>query len=525
MSAFAALASHLLLHSPFHNNVCKRRVPGGFPQTTMLNSPVMRAPGQRETPDPDDDDATMGRYQGSQGIRLPNFTKEDQDYLNAATSSEEYVARMMNLAKQKDMERKIANAKSGSQTADDYVESLRRKPTDLSDQPYDSKGASAASDYMESLNVREPPDLSGASYNSKGINSGEEYIRNLNAMHERDATTGPDVTPAPFEDVTGEDSSDSATKSTDQIQDLQAFLRQSAGIAESDLSPENSVDINRIDQDIDELETRLRKVVLGENPDGSPAAPTAEDVQAMDEKFKEIRSQMPGFDDNAESSSKAIVDKPAEDVAVVDKQIGFLENYLEKLKHEQEEENAHPPTAARLESSDSWKDDKLEQSSKNEGLVDLEESEMLQVAGSGEGSDQEKLSDKFRDAMQMLSDKVDEQPRRSSGKRERADALSEEEKMEAFNAIRRELMKQRGQTNPDFADPLAAPLPEKKSDVPRAADEDEDIDLSSANIPGGYFLISEVEAEVKKYLFDARSMLDDHERRMKGLIRKLRDLE
>lgn len=489
----------------------------------MLAAPVMRARGEGEATEFEDDDATMGNNQHSHGIRMPNFTKEDQDYLNAATSSDEYVARMMNLAKQKDRDRKIANAESGSQTADDYVESLKRKPADLSDQPYDSKGTSAATDYMASLNVRQPPDLSGASYNSKGINTGEEYIRKLNTMHERSATGEPEAAMAELEDPPSENSSDSTTTPTDQIQDFQAFLRQSAGISESDLSPENNVDLNRIDQDIDELEAHLRKVVLEENPDGSPAAPTAEDVEAMDKKFKEIRSQMPGFDDHVESPTNASGDKPAEDMAVVDKQIGFLENYLEKLKHEQEVESGEAPTVPPFES----KPDEIpgQSARTNKGAVGVEETERPQAAGSEEESDQDGLSDKLRDTLQILSDKVDQQPGGSSRERDRSDALSEEEKMEAFDAIRRQITKQRGQMNPDFADPLAAPLPVRKSDVPRTDDDDEDIDLSSAKIPEGYFVISEIEAEIKKHLFDARSMLEEHELRMKSLMRKLKDLE
>lgn len=446
----------------------------------------MNLSGGKDRADFEDDDATMGHSPDTpHGIRIPNFTKDDQKYLESSASSEEYVARLMEIARKKDQQRKIDNAKSGMQTAEDYIESLRREPRDLSNMPYDSKGTSSAEDYMSSLNIRQPPDLSGAGYDSKGVNSGEEYMRKLTEMHESAAEQA--------KNSDALDPAEPSSSSFEKVKEFQSYLRSKSGVDDGRLTPEPEVDANKIEKDIQELESQLRKMVSEDDNEAENAPPSAEDVGALNQKLAEMQKGVYDFSEKHDENTESAAQTGPRDVSEVDKQIRFLEEYLEKLKREEAAEKvSHSNT------TDDQSDDKK--------------------------IDRTAMKNKVDEAMQSLGRKVKEIPKKSNEMRSNVGELSEVDKMAAFEAIRKQVMKQRGQSMPEFTDPLAAPLPEKKTDVPRF-EEDDDVDIGSTKIPEAYFAVSELEAEVKKYMFDARALLDDHERRVKILLAKLREFE
>lgn len=438
----------------------------------------------------EDDDGTMGRpSNSSHGMRIPNFTDDDRRYLETSTSSEQYAARLMEIARTKDRQRKINNAKTGAQTAEDYIESLRRQPPDLSDKPYDSKGTSAADDYMDSLNVRQPPDLTAADYSSTGLNSGEDYIHQLSKMRQ------PDTSHQSKTSDQGEPSTPSES-SFEKVQEFQSFLRSKSGVRNADLQPEPALNAEKIEKDIKELETQLRKMISEGDDEGGDvenAPPSAEDVDALNRKLAEMQKSVYDPANDPVGKNDDIVNTTSRNVSEMDQQIRQLEEYLETLTGEEQ--------SGSVSQSDTADDDSHDEESNREGV-----------------------KNKINDAVRGLGRKVEEVPGKASEVRLSSGELSEKDKEAAFEAIRKQVMKQKGQSMSEFADPLAAPLPEKKISLPRD-DEDDDFDIDSAKIPEAYFAVSEIEAEVKKYMYDARSLLSDHERRMNVLLAKLRELE
>lgn len=442
----------------------------------------------------EDDDGSIGVPSRKYGIRLPNFSLEDQRYLDEAPNHTEFIARLTRLANSKDNQHKREH--SGAQTADDYIESLRRAPKDLSGTTYDGKGTSTADDYMESLNVRVTPDMSGVDGSNLGINSAEKYIQDLaRGKMEKE-----------------EEVSQDTREAVERVQGLQELLREREGVTAAELNEEPELDMAKIDRDIADLEHSLKKTM---QETGETGAPLDENIKELEEKI--ARMQTDGVDksvDSPQTSGNDEIDAASTDTTAVeedpemhameknveglDKQINFMEQYLERLQREQAAESAAG-----------------EDSGKKEGLSVDEVMEMR---------------NRFGTKLNEMEQSVGNLPQKIGGPGFRGD-MTEAERMEAFQAIRMQAMKQRAAGVNEFMDPLAKPLPERKSDLQGygyGEDEEEVGDEETQGkerISNAYFVVSEVEAEIKKYLFDAKSLLREHEDKMKFLLQKLKELE
>lgn len=408
----------------------------------------------------EDDDATMGEPGPVYGMQMP-LTDADKTYLDNAISHDDFRARMQTIALRLDAARKRINKANGRNSPDEYMESLRRAPPDLSEEDFRSTGSTPADDYMDSLKNRGPrpdlseqdfrstgsspaedymnslkkqrqqPQLDDADYDARGTNEGEEYMRQLSRGRISSAQTSKPKTP-----TGGPKPVDDSTK---RVQDLQTHLRSQAGADATNLPPDATPDPDVLDAQIAALQEQLR-AAAGETGVGSEAMST--------------QSADPGS---------------------LDAQIAAMEAEL---------------TAAQ-------EDGEVQQGRMRERLGGA-----MDDLARGAGGDSQ---------FKGLGNAPGE--------------LSEQEKMDAFEAIRRQAMMRQQQMEGEFADPLAKPLPSRKAPGSREDDMGSvDVNVTDSGLTDSYFAVSELEAEVKKYLFDAKQLLNDHEMRMKALLGKLREL-
>lgn len=346
-----------------------------------------------------------------------------------------------------------------------------RKRTNL------SRGMLGPDEYVESLS-RPPPDLSGKDFRSTGANASDDYMDSLKKTQPRSEELYKDYNARGTNE--GEEyirqlssarhkpqqSNQRDDESTKRVQDLQAHLRERADVNPEDLQPETMPDPAALDAQIAELHEKLRKAAGETEADSQPTSTPSADAEALDTQIAAMEQQLEAANGDAASEG---------DASVVDKQINALEGYLSKLKQEEE---------------------------------DTQKSLM-----------KERLSGTMED----LSRDVDTGPRFDEFGNAPGE-MSEQEKMEAFEAIRRQAMMRQQQMQDELADPLAKPLPQSRPPGAREDDNDADFGRTDMGMTDADFVVSELEAEVKKYFFDAKQLLNDHEIRMKSLLEKLREL-
>lgn len=175
----------------------------------------------------------------------------------------------------------------------------------------------------------------------------------------------------------------------------------------------------------------------------------------------------------------------------IDKQIDFLESYLEKLKQEEEEEEEE-------ENLSGSEDDK------NKELLGAEsvENEIELTA--------RKLEEKFTPQFEGLQD--------TPG------GMTAAEKMAAFDQLRRQAKNLKAQ-EPNMLDPYNITLPSGKNDdgeEPSPDSEQEYDQLGGAM--NKKLLVEEVEAEIARYTTEAKKLLHKHDARMQVLLARLRAL-
>lgn len=442
---------------------------------------AQRMSGDVEESASEDDDATFGEPGRVFGMQMPDLTDSDKAFLNAAVSNEDFMARMAQLAHRIDEARKRSNVAEGRTGPDDYMDSLKRAPPDLSKEDFPSTGpmpaedylnrlkrpppdlsshdststgSAPADDYMDSLK-RPPPKLDDKQYESRNTNDGEEYMQQLTRKSTEQTQRKESPSPPRPKPV---------DESVRKVQDLQAHLRSQAGADAADLLPDTVPDAAALDAQIAELQETLRKAA-GES-DEDVEAPTAQQAHPADTGA--LEAQITAME--AELQAATGEERDDGEVGEVDKRIDFLEEYLSKLKKEEE---------------------------------------------------QQVMKERIGGAVDDLARSTETGPK-FEGLENAPGELTEQEKIEAFEAIRRKAMMRTQQKQDEFADPLAKPLPTGKS---KEQQEDVDVDLEKgAGMSEADFVISDLDAEVKTYLFDAKQLLNEHETRMRALLAKLRDL-
>lgn len=337
--------------------------------------------------------------------------------------------------------------------------------------------------YMESLK-RAPPDWSGQDLKSTGSTPADDYMNSLKGARPKlddmqyDAR-GTNEGEEYIQQLSRKREEQMRSKeppsrpkpnpvdeSVRKVQDLQAHLRSHGGGGAADLPPDTAPEATALDAQIAELQEKLR-AAAGEG-DVDVETPTAQqahpaDTGSLNEEIAAMEAEL-----------RAATGKRGDDGAVgeVDKQIDFLEGYLSKLKQEEE---------------------------------------------------QKVMKERLSGAVDDLARSTDTGPQ-FEGLGSAPGELSEQEKKDAFEAIRKQAMMRAEQMQDKSADPLAKPLPTRRTDKP-GEEEDVDVDLGKgARLSDAYVAISDLEAEVKKYLFDAKQLLSDHETKMNALLAKLRDL-
>lgn len=170
----------------------------------------------------------------------------------------------------------------------------------------------------------------------------------------------------------------------------------------------------------------------------------------------------------------------------IDKQIDFLEGYLEKLKQEEREEGV------------SGSDDDSEE------LLDAESVE------NAIESTVRKLEEKFTPEFEGLED--------TPG------GMTAAEKMAAFDQLRRQAVKLTPQ-GPNVLDPYNVTLPSRKNDNGEepSPDSEQEYDRLGGEA-NKKLLVEEVEAEIARYTTEAKKLLHKHDARMQVLLARLRAL-
>lgn len=371
----------------------------------------------------DSDDGTLGRIApGAGGFQVPDLSDADREYLEGATSDRDFMARMTSIAHRMDNARKEEGQRVGRQTPDDYLNSLG--PT----------ASSKPAEVIEAAEVN-AGDVRAVDESDKYV---EEVTRGRKEVLKDPVTPGEEL--AELGEDTDED--DDSEEIKRKIAQLQAEIRERAGVTEADLLPE----------------------------DDAPAPELELEPESESEPEPEPES---------EPAVSEVVDAAGGKPAVVDRQIDFLENYLAKLKREEAEEAAPKDADA--------------------------------------GGAAPKEAAPFKPKRPSAAAPSLDGPR-FEGLEDAPGEMSAAEKMAAFEAIRRQAQMRAGGL-PDFADPLAASLPKREN----APQEDEGPMPEQDAEDENFLAVLKLEMEVKKYLVDARAMLDEHERRMQELIELIRE--
>eukprot|EP00178_Gracilaria_changii_P008168 TRINITY_DN2518_c0_g1_i1.p3 TRINITY_DN2518_c0_g1~~TRINITY_DN2518_c0_g1_i1.p3 ORF type:complete len:440 (+),score=86.81 TRINITY_DN2518_c0_g1_i1:10366-11685(+) len=401
----------------------KRKSNTLYPLNTLFPAAAIR----REEENSDDDDAVIGGKEQKFGMAIPHLTEAEHEYLEAATSSRDYMRRMTDIVRKKDQERRAAMSRESAQGPDDYLASLARPTT-----PTPDTG---------------PP----------RINAGDAYMEGL-ARKSR-ANRGLEEQPVlPHRRATAPAGSPTQTDEQDSIEreDVEARINR---LQDRLARVKDEIDPNSTIEDaISEQEAIRRDMGLDPAPEPTLTPPT------------ELASQE--------------TPKPQ----AIEKQIDFLENYLERLKREEAKESTQEDVVG------------ADVPSATQMKKDLE-------------SKIEQLSEKVTPQIEGLGD--------TPG------GMSSAEKKAAFQQLREQAMKA---STPDsrFLDPYNTVLPTEEAgvddgDEPSPSSEAEYEEIGS-QLHNKDLLVEEIEVEVARYVADAKSLLQKHDARMQVLLARLRAL-
>lgn len=426
----------------------------------------------------EDDDEVFGANQ-VYGMQMPNLSAEDREYLNEATSDQDFMRRMQRIARRMDQQRKRESDLSKRQTADDYIESLSRvSKRDVNPQPPSLQTESRRSPRAP---LSPPAVSSPTSMSSSSSTSSPSSMPSQPPMY-----SAPQAESAP---VPGEESIEDVEV---RIAKINQELVSAMGSDEQVQTPTNSKEIkeyspSELAEGVAQVEA-LQKKMQEEIGD---KAPDASSISALSSRMKKPSTQ-------------------DEDAGVVDKQIAYLEGYLANLKREAEAEAIAAALAQKEEEEEEKNiedDPQAVEAARNKAL------EMIEKVN--------KHAIQVRDEPELSKGPTYEGLENTPGE------MSAGEKKAAFEELRRRAMQQR-EPSTQFSDPFNVTLPDKREnkvsfdndgDVP-TGDESEFDSFDGVSMDKK-LLIEEIEMEMKSYTEEAHRLLRNHESRMNTLLSRL----
>lgn len=468
---------------------------------------VMQSQAEPQSTNDDDDDEAFGMAP-VYGMHMPDLSKEDKEYVDAATSNEDFMQRMTSVARRMEQQRLIHNARTGKQTSDSYIESLAKVkmhrseiPPKPASTPPTSKPTPSSTIDMGASDDVERDDISDIEAQIARIN--QDLV---NAMTDADLKTGSGIA----SDIEDDDYS------------------------EKQLSKDSAV--------VDRVQREIREDLAGKEPDYTALRDKSEAIADLDN-----------------------LDEGGGGADMVNRQIAYLESHLAKLKKDAEtdgdaekmEKQSGSTSSGVVNEADSTTsgDESLEKI-RTEALSMIEKvEEHVRMPDFKQGSGS---SGSGPSSTSPAADSVSQTQESAGGPRfdgleDTPGGMSADEKRAAFEALRRQAMEQRQGTaaaagGNDFADPYNVTLPDKKNRRVTFDDNDFDfddegrVDLGSGadsdgDEPSGdeeeynkmgevtsvdrRLLIEEIEMEMKSYTEQARSLLRNHESRMSVLLSRL----
>lgn len=420
------------------------------PKYRRLLRSTIRAQAQSSSKYPEDDDESFGS-ESSFGVRLPNMPEKEREYLNAATSDKDFIERMRTVARRMDQQESINRARSGRQSADDYIESLSRVSLHTSKSP--QKYAPSQTNSVT------PPVISTSSPPLSSLTS-------------------------PFAER------DESVLEQESVEDIEARIQQ----LNSDLM--NAVNTEERPQNSD-------SVVERDDYRSEDLTESAAELNALQEKIRtEIRDRAPD-PSSIPSPSAGPSSEPVpryENSNVVDKQIAYLESYLEKLQLEAQAEDGTNEDGG----NEYYEDSERTEKAREEALSLMEEVNKRAT----QMPDEESSQIQFK------------------GLEDSPGGMTAEEKQAAFESLRKRALMQREPLG-EFSDPYNVTLPEKKNDAPNLDDGDvptgdeSEYDSFAPSAMDRKLLIEEIRMEMKSYTDETRRQLRNHESRMNTLLTRL----
>lgn len=376
------------------------------------------------------------------GLQLPSLSPSDKQYISSASSDKERMRRVTEIARRLDSKRQQEGSRTGRMTSDDYLDSLR-----AGEGPYGQK----VQEEREKLLGNERENLHG---NEKDeVHQRAEDMQE--ALREMAVQEG---------EVIEEVDEKGVQEMEEKIREVQRQLREVAGVSEDDLAEEEeegeSVEVQSV-----EVEEASAAVERKDEKEGANVLERAE-VKTADEVV-------------------AVAGKEE----VVEKQITFLESYLEKLK-------ADDASEAEGGKAESGEEEVEEQGVEQEDVRDVVEIE----GGSAV--------------------KVD-------GLSGMAGEMSVTEKQAAFAAIRRASL-QREEDAPQMVNGFGEeadlnPIGGAMREI-RAKMEVEMGTIGGEEKGDVRKIVAEMEVEVEGYLSKMRALLAEHEKALQKYVQQTRFL-
>lgn len=497
--------------------------------------------------DDDDDETFGGEYKQAYGMRLPNLSPEDKEYLDAATSDKDFMRRMVEIAHRMDQRRHVDTLTSGRQTPDQYVEGLTGVAKERAEQKQSPSQSAHISPLPPPSPPPPPPSASQFSaqkaspaphVESDSVEDIDAQIAELNRQlveaNDFDVVSADDTA----DDTAGEfDSNHLVNDNLDdlevQIQRLNENIKQV--INDSDAKSSASADDDSIDagnhwddvtqetdsqKRLEKIQKKLADAV--EKGAGVPFTPTepAPSMSAEDRKKsfdesdalrRKIRKEMGADDDSDDMNTD-------DRTSSLERQIAAVQREMEKLKME---DDAEEVTREYLKDDLSGDWDESADYEKSDSDVKLKASRLLAEL-------------ERKKSVDSTSDPVDAKPEepRYEGLENTPGQMSAEEKMKAFEMLRKQVMG--GNKERLYDDPYNTVLPEKRERSVESRDEmdedeggdeptgDEDEFDSFGPIAGdAKQLVEELEGETKKYITESRRLLQEHEVKMNVLLSRL----
>lgn len=239
----------------------------------------------------EDDDATMGTIGPVYGMQMPSLSPEDKTFLDGATTGDEYMRRMTQIARKMDSRRK--RTIGAGDVTDNYMSSLSRPRTPTPDgslKPRVGAGDAYLADLADKSrkeNEARADNIKEDEAHNPWVNEGDRYFENLAR-----ARRGEKLIEVTF-------SPETAHRKQKPVVANQSFTGQKMNATEEEPS-------ENIDNEIAALQQQLIEIQDDVTTGGAETEPTV----------------------NESTNPEAM-----------DKQIQFLEHYLTQLKEEEEVEH------------------------------------------------------------------------------------------------------------------------------------------------------------------------------------------